>query len=51
MMLLAMKTLNVIAAFWSIVTGKQSFIVSQIVGCPVLLLWLRYPDDNAQPTY
>ena len=24
----------------SIVTVKQSFIVSQIVGCPVLLLWL-----------
>ena len=35
----------------SIVTVKQSFIVNQIVGCPVLLLWLGHPDDNAEPTY
>ena len=40
-MLLAMKTRNVIGAFNfvpSIVTVKQSFIVSHIVSCPVVLL-------------
>ena len=41
MMLLAMKTRNVIGAFWAvniiIVTVKQSFIVSQIVSGPVIL--------------
>ena len=36
-MFLAMKTRNVIGAFRSFVTVKQSFIVSQIVGCPVIL--------------
>ena len=37
-MLLAMKTRNVIGAFRSvlIVTVKQSFIDRQIVGCPVI---------------
>ena len=32
----------------SIVTDKQSCILSQIVGCPVIL---SHPDDHAQPIY
>ena len=33
---MVIKTCNVVSA--SIVTVKQSFIVSQIIGCPVILL-------------
>ena len=41
-----MKTRDVICAFRdpSVVTVKQSSIVSQIVSCPVVLLWLVLLD-------
>ena len=40
-MLLSLKTLSLIAALWSLFghkTWKRSFVVSQIVGCSVILL-------------
>ena len=45
-MLLAMKTRNVMGAFWSVlVTVKQSFIVSRIVSCLVVLSSLVLLDS------